>query len=625
MHKIFNLNDLSDMKLKSFATLLCGLAAMSLVFPSCTKNDDDNIDLIPVKLSKNGNWSMMNKKGEIVYQDEFKNAPTLAINGVFSVEEGDFYTLYKMGDKKPEVVKGCDKLKSVGMMEDGLIPVTPENERISVIDSNGKKKFTLNPIKNQEVVACHATFSDGLLAVEIEDGKCGYVDKSGKVVISPKYNDVAPFDEGLALVGKTDADTIGAKETFYVINKKGEEVFKLKEDYEPVTSQFVNGRIIVRNEDTYYVFDKKGEKTKLSSKIKAIDDCNEDYIIFRNDEGQFGLMDYKGETIIRAKYQNLLFADGDEFIAQRDGDDGEIVLIDKKGEVKKTIDYKEVRYIKSFGYMVKEGSTYTLLDDGLKPKTKEEIYEYNLATAPSFLVETDYFDVVGVAKKLISMIGADGIGKYKFDMSASQIMNGKEPREYTYSSEVQLDDLNVSGFRYDINVQAAFNATLADYSYDYSSYESRYYWNPASRLAGFMLNLSTQAEWGEKGFNAISSALKDAGYKLAKKGTADSNSYAAVYTKGSIAVYFTSPAKGMGCQVIVASTKLVPDILNNMKNNINENGKISDYTYTSSVPSVLSAPAVDFETEAPAEPDSDVAGDPYAEASAIVEEAYSDY
>ena len=598
---------------------------MSLAFSSCTKNDDEDIDLIPVKLSKDGNWSMMNKKGEIVYQDEFKNAPTLAINGVFSVKEGDYYTLYKMGDKKPEVVKGCDKLKSVGMMEDGLIPVTVENERISVIDDDGKKKFTLNPIKNQEVVACHATFSDGLLAVELEDGKCGYVDKSGKVVISPKYDDVAPFDEGLALVGKTDADTIGAKETFYVINKKGEEVFKLKEDYEPVTSQFMNGRIIVRNDDTYYVFDKKGEKTKLSSKIKAIDDCNEDYIIFRNDEGQFGLMDYKGETIIRAKYQNLLFADDDEFIAQREGDDGEIMLIDEKGEVKKKIDYKEVRYIKSFGYFVKEGSTYTLLNDKLKPKTKEEIYDYNLASAPSFKVDTDYFDASGVAKKLVSMIDVDGIGKYKFDMSASQIMNGKEPREYTYSSEVQLDDLNVSGFRYNINVQAAFNAALADYSYDYSSYESRYYWNPASRLAGFMLNLSTQTEWGEKGFNAISSALKDAGYKLAKKGTADSNSYAAVYTKGSEVVYFTSQAKGGMCQVVVASTKLVPDILNNMKNNINENGKISDYTYTSSVPSVLSAPAVDFETEAPAEPDSDVAGDPYAEAAAIVEEAYSDY
>ncbi len=613
------------MKLKSFSTLLCCLAAMSLAFSSCTKNDDEDIDLIPVKLSKDGNWSMMNKKGEIVYQDEFKNAPTLAINGVFSVKEGDYYTLYKMGDKKPEVVKGCDKLKSVGMMEDGLIPVTVENERISVIDDDGKKKFTLNPIKNQEVVACHATFSDGLLAVELEDGKCGYVDKSGKVVISPKYDDVAPFDEGLALVGKTDADTIGAKETFYVINKKGEEVFKLKEDYEPVTSQFMNGRIIVRNDDTYYVFDKKGEKTKLSSKIKAIDDCNEDYIIFRNDEGQFGLMDYKGETIIRAKYQNLLFADDDEFIAQREGDDGEIMLIDEKGEVKKKIDYKEVRYIKSFGYFVKEGSTYTLLNDKLKPKTKEEIYDYNLASAPSFKVDTDYFDASGVAKKLVSMIDVDGIGKYKFDMSASQIMNGKEPREYTYSSEVQLDDLNVSGFRYNINVQAAFNAALADYSYDYSSYESRYYWNPASRLAGFMLNLSTQTEWGEKGFNAISSALKDAGYKLAKKGTADSNSYAAVYTKGSEVVYFTSQAKGGMCQVVVASTKLVPDILNNMKNNINENGKISDYTYTSSVPSVLSAPAVDFETEAPAEPDSDVAGDPYAEAAAIVEEAYSDY
>ena len=42
-------------------------------------------------------------------------------------------------------------------------------------------------------------FSEGLVLVE-KDGKWGFIDKSGKVVIEPQFDDAEPFSEGLAKV-----------------------------------------------------------------------------------------------------------------------------------------------------------------------------------------------------------------------------------------------------------------------------------------------------------------------------------------------------------------------------------------------------------------------------------------
>ena len=43
------------------------------------------------------------------------------------------------------------------------------------------------------------SFHEGFARVE-RDGKCGFVDKTGKEVVPPKYDGVRGFSEGLAVV-----------------------------------------------------------------------------------------------------------------------------------------------------------------------------------------------------------------------------------------------------------------------------------------------------------------------------------------------------------------------------------------------------------------------------------------
>ena len=46
-------------------------------------------------------------------------------------------------------------------------------------------------------------FSEGLAAVK-QDGKWGFIDQTGKVMISPQYDYVLNFQDGLAVVGDQD-------------------------------------------------------------------------------------------------------------------------------------------------------------------------------------------------------------------------------------------------------------------------------------------------------------------------------------------------------------------------------------------------------------------------------------
>lgn len=563
------------MKLKTIAASLAAVALIASM-PSCKRSEStfEKVDLIPVKTSKDGNWGMMDKKGRIVYDAEFKNAPTVAYNGFFSVEESDGYTVYSADGSKPKAVAGLENLKSVGYMEDGLMPVTFPNSRITVVDEKGAKKFELAPVKNQEVVSCSNGFCDGLLRFTLEDEKMGYINKKGKVVIQPKYDSGTDFNEGLAIVSTMKSDSTGREYT--VINTSGEKQFSLKDFYEPMSPRFKDGKLLVRNDEVYYFLDKKGEKTKLSSKFKGIVDYNEDYIIFRNGEGQYGVGDIEGEIIIRPKYLSVSFVGDDTFLAEKEDDSDTFVLLDKKGEVKKELDYKDMGYVKGFGYFAKEGSTYQLLNDKFESKCKEDIYDISLSMSSSYIIYTDYFDVNGVAKNLVGMIGSDGIGSYKLDSPVSQVMKGSEPRQFTYQSEYTLDDLKKHGFRYDVSVTALFTAAMAQYDYDYYSYSSNYYWNPASKLGGFMINLTSESEWGENGFKALKSAMSAAGFKERKSGVASGN-YAAIYEKGDEMVAIVVPAKGTGCDMMVYSNKLYPSYTDMISQDIDPNGTVSEY------------------------------------------------
>lgn len=536
--------------------LFASLSAIMMPFlQSCGSSSSwtDNVDLIPVLTSKDGKWSMIDPRGEIVYDSEFKNCPTVAYNGLFSVEEGKGYSVYKIGGKSPELVNRLENLKSVGILEDGLMPVTFPGKRISMVDQKGETKFELNPVDGVEIINCAPNFQDGLLVFETADNKCGYIDTNGEIAIKPKFDFAYSFSEGLAVVGKY-SESKEEKPIYRVIDKKGDEVFRLNAEFNLKTTTFIHDLLIAERDDRCYLIDRQGNETKLPSKIHRISDFDGTYIIFSDEDDEEGIADMNGDILVRPKYHSIMFGNNGDFLAKKNDGDKTMIRINAQGdEIGEEIDYEYIYNLWKFGYIAKEGDSYVMLDDDFKTKNKTEFNNWNFIVTHG-AVYSDYFDAAEAATKMVKMIDGNKVGSLTLGDHPSQIFKNENPKDYTFSTHTNFDDLDHSGFRYKISVSGTFTESISDYEYNYDyydyNYNTRYFWNPSSKLYYIQINVSSECEWGKLGQDELVKAIKAAGYTPIKEGKTPDH-YAAAFKKGGTMVIATSEFNGNNAKVTV--------------------------------------------------------------------------
>ncbi|MDE7468155.1 MAG: WG repeat-containing protein [Muribaculaceae bacterium] len=544
--------------------LICGaLAALAMAACSSsgTESQFDRIDYIPVRESENGNWSFYSPDGSIKYPDEFKNTPSTVINGYFTVKESKGTTLYKAGDK-PTIVKGAEGLYSAGVMMDGVIPVTFPKERISLLNGKGEKVATLEPVKGKEIIACETCVHDGMIWIGTEDDLYGFADAKGAVKIAPKYNNVWSFSEGLALVSITDdkSDNI----TYSVIDKKGNQVFKISEGFTPVTYSFAYGYLLMEDRNDHIVFlDKKGEKAyTCPAKVTGVDDYNSKYFVFKNDEHEYGVMDYEFNVVIRPKYDNIRIVDTDKFLAS---DDDTSLLLDKDGAtIQKFEDFKGILWAGKWNYIAQDKRTYCFLDKEGKPVKNAEfedisIWNYN------YRVSSDYFNLSAVVNDVFDMVTAKGVGKY--DLNEKPSAHFTDPEKYTYQSEVKLNDLTKSGYRYKITVTANFTANMGDW--DYNGWNRYYYWNQNAKLNSFEINIDAESNWDNKCSEAMVDRFTKAGYKvIADSDTSDE--YIALLRKDNMMLIIGNGNHKDGGVIVFEYSKQTEDALKSSIQSLNK-------------------------------------------------------
>lgn len=88
-----------------------------------------------------------------------------------------------------------------------------ENGKFGYMDNTGKMVI---PAKFS--YARH--FHEKLAAASVEEGKCGFIDKAGKFVIPPKFFNCEDFSDGIAFVYTMQ----GGKKNWFLINKEGKTV-----------------------------------------------------------------------------------------------------------------------------------------------------------------------------------------------------------------------------------------------------------------------------------------------------------------------------------------------------------------------------------------------------------------
>lgn len=569
------------MKLNSIYLLLALAATTTLsgCFSSTKSNNIlDMSELIPARESSKDDWGFYSPDGEFFLADEYENRPSSVINGYFSVEEGKSgYTLYKFDQKKPTAV--LEELYAVGYVSDGLVPIVRKGERITVVNTSGETQFTLDPVNGKEITFAAPGFVEGRLRIHDENGNYGYVATDGTYVIKPKYNTANEFAEGLAVVSERDEDD---NLQFSVINDAGDIVFKIKQ--QPYTYNFEDGMLIVQDDNGRLIFlDNSGNQVlKCPNKCKEISDYNKKFIVYRTDNYKYGVINFEGENIIRAKYDSIALYGDNRFICKtEDGDDCEIVVLDEAAEELFDIDdYTIVIWAGRYGLIGSDKNGLEFLDNEGKPLKNAQFEEVGPGFNASYAIYSDYFDMNAAVDAFANLFTDRGVDKYCLGAAPADYFSN--PADYTYRSAVMVDSLAL-GYKYKVTADLNFNQTIADYTYEsygYYNYSRRDYWRDGSEITNIRVNILTDTEWGNDGSIALVKKLKDKGFKLIDQTKAESDNYGALMTNGDLC-YLINSTKGEN-EGSVTVAKNTTDNINNYRRRIsNWNGSsaASDIAY----------------------------------------------
>lgn len=410
-------------------------------------------------MEKGERWGMLKPDGTALFKDEFEDTPSPCINGVFFIRNDKaLFTLYTASEK-PKPIKNCENLKYVGIMSEGIIPIVAKGERIKYVDINGNEKFTLKPYKNKEIIGVSPFFTDGLAVIETSDGKKGYINTLGEVVIEPKYDEAYRFSFGRTLVTKEkDGES---SEYCYIIDTKGNIIKKLGNNVE-LESPFDGKYFIASKDERVVLLNDKGEITKkFPSKVKEVQQVlKNDSYIYCDDENKYGVNDKNDEIIIRAKYKHVCPLENNYYLVSyyNSNDEYKINIIDNEGNIVKELDdYTDIIYgggnvwaeygIDEFWNNVfigrTEGNKYELMDLEGELISKEEYIidmDENYFFDVDDLIESDYFDGNGMADNIVSSIKDNSIGNIYLGTNLSDILTDQSM--YDYEKQILFNDIS---------------------------------------------------------------------------------------------------------------------------------------------------------------------------------------
>lgn len=186
-------------------------------------------------------------------------------------------------------------------------------------------------------------FSDGLAAVRLK-GKGGYIDASGKIAIPIKYDYASSFENGNAVVARYNNEM--DEYTYYWIKPNGKYFLKLNEpDYYIISYKpFCDGlaRVELDGDEPWFGYiDKKGSSVIHCAYHEAENFSEGLAAVRKNDKYEF--INTKGEIAIKQNYSWIgSFSEGlaPVRVGGRDGKEG---YIDKKGNMKIPLTYQQTR------------------------------------------------------------------------------------------------------------------------------------------------------------------------------------------------------------------------------------------------------------------------------------------
>lgn len=465
------------------------LLPVLLVSVSCSdRNSMPEITHLPFKALESGYWGLIGTDGVVLFEDEYENEPSVAVNGIFSIKTSNGNLEYFTAEKRPKLLNEKTYVAGGACTED-LIPVVEEGQGITFIKKNGEIAFAFDEFDNgykvRRIIAVNSYFSDGLCLFKMEDDRYGYIDTKGRVVRAD-YLYASPFNEGIAVVGYKVQDEYEYDACFEIINTKGESIAKLKVD-EPK-----DGPKVMYSDGLLYfggkVFDRKGEIAfRLPSTVDDVGPFYNGHAFFEDKDGNYGLLDNKGKIVVRAHYEDpmgqiedhVFFCTADEKFDCLDlkGNqvfrmDDLIIPVSKNRCIVSRTRKNDIYFVDKFGKAIDKNSfayidvpvpTPSLLYSGLFLT-----YIYNNNWDCVDWVHSDYYDASSHVASVLNALNKTGVGNISMDMSVMDLKkhyNMGESSRHSYEYWDNFEGKSGSG-----QLKTTYKVQFTEYIANYYGY-----------------------------------------------------------------------------------------------------------------------------------------------------------
>lgn len=195
-----------------------------------------------------------------------------------------------------------------------------------------------------------------------QDGKYGFCDSSGKVVIPAQFANFYQFSNGFAKVTKD-------KTNYYYIDKNGVELINNDKEYlTPITNSEY-----YQIKDGKAVFYDKTKKEKGELAVKLCGDYADGMIAVLSHENLWGFANLSPKIIIPCEYKSFgNFKDGLAVVNKGDYSENKAGVINTKGEVVIPLEYHLIFRMKNY-FLLEKNQQYTAYDIANGSMVKEPL------------------------------------------------------------------------------------------------------------------------------------------------------------------------------------------------------------------------------------------------------------
>lgn len=283
--------------------LLLPIYTVLVLFLAACTNREVPITALAFQQQSGHGWGMLNTDGSVlVASNTYRYKPTSAVNGMFAVpDSAGMYQLYCID--QPDRPVSPRRFAVIGhFFEDVTWAQETPEAPLLLINKQGQTVASTQAYTHFDIAAAH-NFSEGLALVITRNGKYGYINTAGRMVIPTLYDRAYDFSDGLALVGISNPQ---GQTAYQLIDRRGKVRLSPQLGNCLLSTRFSNGLLMYKNlnNNQCCYLDKEGlSLICLPPAIEQAYAFRHESAICQTANG-VGVIDLLGESLIPPTYED---------------------------------------------------------------------------------------------------------------------------------------------------------------------------------------------------------------------------------------------------------------------------------------------------------------------------------